>query len=76
MELKEEVKGIVVSILGISSEDIDYTTEIDEVAEWDSLHNLMIFTEIQEHFGVEIPGDDLFDLVSIEAIAEEIEKLK
>ncbi len=76
MELKEEIKALIVEILEISAEQIDFDTEIDEIPEWDSMRNVMILSTLEEKYDIMFPEDDIFDLVSISAICEEVEKLK
>lgn len=44
------------------------------VEAWDSLANATLLTVVEQEFGVEIPPDDLDELVSFEAIAEYLER--
>lgn len=76
MELKEEIRDIIAGILELPSSSLDYDTEMNEVAEWDSMHNVIILSTLEEKYGILIPEDDLFDLTSINALADEIIKLK
>lgn len=76
MELKEEIRDIIAEILELPSSSLDYDTEMNEVAEWDSMHNVIILSTLEEKYGILIPEDDLFDLTSINALADEIIKLK
>lgn len=76
MELKEEIRLTIASILEISADRLDYETEMDEISEWDSMHNILILSELEEKYDVLFPEDDIFDLVSVSAFAEEISKLK
>lgn len=76
MELKEEIRLTIVNILEISVDRLGYETEMDEIAEWDSMHNILILSELEEKYDVLFPEDDIFELVSVNAFAEEISKLK
>lgn len=76
MELKEEIRLTIASILEISADRLGYETEMDEISEWDSMHNILILSELEEKYDVLFPEDDIFDLVSVNAFAEEITKLK
>lgn len=76
MDLKEEIRDIIAGILELPSSSLDYNTEMNEVAEWDSMHNVIILSTLEEKYGILIPEDDLFDLTSINALADEITKLK
>lgn len=76
MELKEEIRLTIANILEISDDRLDYDTEMDEISEWDSMHNILILSKLEEKYDVLFPEDDIFDLVSVNAFAEEISKLK
>lgn len=76
MELKEEIRLTIANILEISVDRLGYETEMDEIAEWDSMHNILILSNLEEKYDVLFPEDDIFDLVSVNAFAEEISKLK
>ena len=75
MELKEEIRLTIANILEISVDRLGYETEMDEIAEWDSMHNILILSNLEEKYDVLFPEDDIFDLVSVNAFAEEISKL-
>ena len=72
----EDVKVIVCRILNISSSMLNIDAEMSEVEGWDSLRNVMILSQLEEHFDIMFPPDDIFDLTSVKAFAEEIEKIK
>ena len=50
--------------------------EMDGIVEWDSMRNVMILSAVEDTFGIMIPEDDIFELTSVRAIAEEVEKVK
>lgn len=76
MDTLEIIKKIVASVLKVNPNVLSPTTAAGELQEWDSVHTIMIIAEIERHFGVHIPEEDLFDLTSIQTLADEIEKLK
>lgn len=76
MEHIEVVKTIVAEILGVPESQLDVNAVMNEVDEWDSMRNIQILQSLEEHYGILFPEDDIFDLTSISALAEEIEKLK
>lgn len=76
MELKEEIRNLISEIIEVPAVELDYDTEMDEISEWDSMRNVMILSTLEDKYDIMFPEDDIFDLVSISAIAEEIEKLK
>lgn len=76
MEIKEKVFEIVAECLEKNVSDLTMDTDMDEVDEWDSMRNVMILSRLEEEFDIMIPEDDIFDLVTVGAIVEEIEKIK
>lgn len=76
MELKEEVREIIADIIGISAENLPCEAEMEDVEGWDSMRNVMILSALEDKYDIMFPEDDVFDLVSVNAFAEEIAKLK
>ena len=76
MDIKEDVKNIIAGILEIPAQSLDCDAEMDQIEQWDSIHNVAILAALEEKFDIMFPEDDIFDLVSVSAFAEEIEKLK
>lgn len=73
MELQQEIIDL---ISGILKKPVDATTEMGTIQEWDSIRNVMILSSLEEHFDIFFPEDDIFDLTSVQAITDEIAKLK
>ena len=76
MKIKDQVLQIVAECLELPVEQLSLDTDMDDVEGWDSMRNVMILSRLEDDFDVMIPEDDIFDLVTIGAIVEEIEKLK
>ena len=73
--MKQIVLEIIAEALSVAPEKLTDDLSIGDISEWDSVGNLAIITALEERLGVEIPLDDLFEMTSIAAIIEEIEKL-
>ena len=76
MKYISEVKTIVAKTLNLPEESLDAETDMSEIAEWDSMSNIRILSTLEEHYDILFPEDDVFDLTSVSALAEEIEELK
>ena len=76
MNTLEETKEIISAILQIPADQIDAEAEMTDIEGWDSMRNVMILSQLEEHFNIMFPPDDIFDLTSARAFAEEIEKIK
>ena len=75
MDILSETKEIIAAVLRIPVERLDEKAEMTDVKGWDSIRNVMILARLEAHFDVTFPSEDIFDLTSVKAIAEEIEKL-
>lgn len=76
MSYIDEVKEIIANVLKMHVEQLNIDAEMTDIEGWDSLRNVMILSQLEEHFDIMFPPDDIFDLTSIKAFAEEIEKIK
>jgi len=74
--MKEKVKEIIAEALNVDKAVLTDDLSIGGIPEWDSVGNLTIISAIEEKMEIEIPLDDLFDLTSVSALVEEVEKLK
>lgn len=74
--MKEIVKDIIAEALNVDKSLLTDNLSIGGIPEWDSVGNLSIISALEDKLGIEIPLDDLFDLTSISALVEEVEKLK
>lgn len=76
MKYLNEVIELTAEILQIPASELDANAEMTDIEDWDSMRNIMILQTLEEHFDIMFPEDDIFDLTSVGALAEEIEKLK
>ena len=75
MDILSETKEIIAAVLRIPVEKLDEKAEMTDVKGWDSIRNVMILAQLEAHFDVTFSSEDIFDLTSVKAIADEIEKL-
>ena len=75
MNIDEEVRQIVTKELGVDLALVTPDTAAGELKAWDSVRMVMILSAVQSHFGVQFPDEDLFDLVSVSALADEVRKV-
>lgn len=76
MELKEEIREIMAGILEIPVDKLPFEAEMEDVEGWDSMRNVMILSALEDKYDIIFPEDDIFDLVTVQAFADEVEKLK
>lgn len=72
----DKIKPIIAQALGVSESLIVPTLAMDDIEEWDSMGNMAILSQIEELIGISFPLEDLFDLTSVRAIVESIDKIQ
>lgn len=76
MTTDEKVKELIANVLNVSVDEVTDNTEIGELEEWDSLHNVQILVALEEEFRIKMTPDLLMDLETVEDIVDLIEELK
>lgn len=76
MSTFDHIKLIIASSLGIDAQLITEDMAIGDVEQWDSMGNMAIIAALEEKLGIEFPIEDLFELSSVSAIVNEIDKLR
>lgn len=76
MDIKEEIKNTIAEILEIPTTELSYEMGIDDIDGWDSMRNVIILSTLEDKYDIVFPEDDIFDLTTIDALAEEVIKLK
>lgn len=73
--MEEKVISIIAKVLNVPNSNITPDTEIGEPDEWDSLHNLTIFTELEKTFNVKITQEMMMDLEDVSDIINLLEEI-
>lgn len=73
--MEEKVISIIAKVLNVPTSDITPDTEIGEPDEWDSLHNLTIFTDLEKAFNVKITQEMMMDLEDVSDIINLLEEI-
>ena len=63
--MEEKVIALIARVLNVSTSEVELDTEIGELDEWDSLHNVAILAELEKEFDVKITPDMVMDLEEI-----------
>ena len=74
--MNEKVTEIIAEVLRVVPQKIVPSLSIGDIPEWTSMAQLGIISTLEARLGIEFPIDDLFDLTSVQALVEEVEKLK
>lgn len=71
----EKIREIIATTLNVAPEIITESLSIGDIEQWDSMGNMAIIAAIEAQMGIEFPTDDLFELNSVKALIDEIEKI-
>ncbi len=74
--MEEQIIVVIARVLNVPTAEVELDTEIGEPDEWDSLHNLEIFSQLEQEFNVKITTDMMMDLEDVADIVDLIEELK
>ena len=74
--MKKTVIEIIAEVLRVSPEKLTSALSIGDIPEWTSMAQLGIISTLESRLDIEIPIDDLFDLTNVQALIDEVEKLK
>ena len=73
--MEEKVIELIARVLNVPTSEIEMDTEIGELDEWDSLHNVEIIVQLEKEFGVKITSDMIMDLEEVSDIVNLIKEL-
>ena len=68
--MKEEIRKLIAYTLGVAVKDVTDEVEIGDLDSWDSIHQLMIVSGLEEKYGIHYSEDDIFDMTSVRTIIE------
>ena len=74
--MKDQVVSIIAEVLRTTPDKITPELSIGDIPEWSSMAQMGIISTLEDRLNVEIPIDDLFDLTTVQALIDEIEKIK
>ena len=74
--MNEKVTEIIAEVLRVSPERVTSELSIGDIPEWTSMAQMGIISTLEARLGIEIPIEDLFDLTNVQALVDEVEKLK
>lgn len=70
MKLREKIIALIEECLMIAPGTISDETIIEEVAEWDSLAQVLIMGELDEQMGISISIEEAADITSVKELFE------
>lgn len=68
--MNEKIRKFIADTLGVAVKDVTDEVEIGDLDTWDSIHQLMIVSGLEEKYGIHYSEDDIFDMTSVGTIIE------
>ena len=73
--MEDKVIELIARVLNVPTSEVELDTEIGELDEWDSLHNVEVIAQLEKGFNVKITPDMIMDLEDVSDIVNLIEDL-
>ena len=73
--MKETVRRVVSSVLGVPEEEINESTGPDTVEAWDSLQHMNLILALEEELGVQFSDDDIVSMLDVGKIYDKVGEL-
>ena len=74
--MKDTVVDVIAEVLRVERKKVTPELSIGDIPEWSSMAQMGIISTLESRLGIEIPIEDLFDLTNVQALVDEVEKLK
>lgn len=74
--MDQQIRKIIADVLNVDAAVVTDDLAVGSIPEWDSVGNLAIISTIEQKLGVEFPLEELFDLTSVEAIIDAVNRNK
>lgn len=68
------IEELLAKLLGISRDRIHGDTAMKNVPEWDSLKHVELIVGMEQHYGIDLTGDEIAEMTSLKAIRTILEK--
>lgn len=65
-----QLKTLISAALKIPADGISEATAMTNTSKWDSLAHMDLILSVEEHYKINLEGDEIADMVSVAAIAD------
>lgn len=74
--MKDLVIETIAEVLCVEREKVTPELSIGDIPEWSSMAQMGVISTLESRLDIEIPIEDLFDLTNVQALIDEVERLK
>jgi acyl carrier protein len=68
--MNDEIRKLIADTLDVDLNEVTDNVEIGDLDTWDSIHQLMIVSGLEEKYGIHYNEDDIFEMTSVGTIIE------
>ena len=72
--MDQQIRKIIADVLNVDAAVVTDDLAVGSIPEWDSVGNLAIISTIEQELGIEFPLEELFDLTSVVAIIDAVNR--
>ena len=72
--MNEELLDLISDILGVSSGNLDMTSVMDDIDEWDSLNHLRLVAAVEQEFSIRLDMDEIESIDSVQSLQAAISR--
>ena len=74
--MKEQIFEIIAEVLGVVPDQIRPDLSIGDIPAWSSMAQMRLISTLEQRLEIEFPIEDLFDLTNVQALIDEVNKVK
>ncbi len=65
----QQLLQLIAHALNVPSSSVQQTSSMENTEAWDSLAHMDVILSIEQHFNINLEGDEIADMQSVQAIA-------
>ncbi len=74
--MNTEVLEIISDVIQVPVAQLTPEMSVGDVPTWNSMAQMTLIAALEERLGLEFPVEDLFELISVQGILDEVAKMK
>jgi len=70
----QQLRQLIAKALNQSVEKVTVDSSMENTEAWDSLAHMDVILSIEQHYGINLEGDEIAEMLSVRSIADALEK--
>lgn len=72
---KDDLLALIAGTLGIKPAEVTEASDMSNTNKWDSLRQIMLMTELETHYGIELTDEQMMETSSVAKIRALLKQL-